>query len=127
MHFVDEHSTFFFLRLALRLISAPVLGTLPNFEKIPVLGFPVLEDFEKFQKSPCAGDFSPVCALCCWTLKNSKKFPKGISPLCGLFGLWCVETLKIFTIPLCVGPVLCGDFENFQNYPVCGPCAVWRL
>ena len=77
-----DQQRFLFLRLALRLISAPVLGTLPNFEKIPVLGFPVLEDFEKFQKSPCAGDFFPVCALCGGTLKNFEKFPIGISPLC---------------------------------------------
>ena len=52
-----------------------------------------------------------------------------------------METLKIFKIPLCVGPLLCGDFENFsklpcvwalccvetlkifQSSPVCGPCA----
>ena len=102
--------TTFFLRLALRLISAPVLGTLPNFEKIPVLGFPVLEDFEKFQKSPCAGEFFPVCALCGGTLKNFKKFPIGISPC--VWALWFV---------------VCGNFENFQSSPVCGPCGVWRL
>ena len=38
--------------------------------------------------------------------------------------VWCVETLKIFKVPLCVGPVVCGDFEYFQNSPVCGPCGV---
>ena len=60
-----------------------------------------------------------------------------------MWALWCVETLKIFKVPLCVGPVLCGDFENFskfpcvwalwcvetlkifQNSPVCGHCAVY--
>ena len=90
-------------------LKAPVLGTLPNFEKFPVLGFPVLEDFEKFQKkSLCWGFFSPVCALCWGTLKNFKKFHMEIPPLC-------------------VGFVVCGDFENFQNFSVCGPCAVWRL
>ena len=38
--------------------------------------------------------------------------------------VWCLETLNIFKVPLCVGPVVCGAFENFQSSPVCGPCAV---
>ena len=51
-----------------------------------------------------------------------------------VFVLWCVETLKIFKVPLCVGSVLwcvetskifqrapvCWDFENLQSSPVCG-------
>ena len=41
-----------------------MLGTLKNFEKISVLGLPVLEDFEKFQKIP-KRDFPPMlCGVC---------------------------------------------------------------
>ena len=28
---------------------------------------------------------------------------------------------------LCVGSVVCGEIENFQNSPVCGSCGVWAL
>ena len=28
-----------------------------------------------------------------------------------------METLKIFKVPLCVGPVVCEDFENFSKFP----------
>ena len=106
-----------FLRFDLRVISASVLETLPNFEKIPVLGFSVLEDFEKFQKSPCVGDFF-VCLPCVGGLWKFSKIPyRDFPPVCGFFGLWCVETLKFFTKPLCVGPVVCGNFENFSKFP----------
>ena len=50
-------------------------------------------------------------------------------PLCVGSLLWCVMTLKNFKVTLCVGSVLwCGDFENFQRAPVCedfkkNPCA----
>ena len=61
-----------FLRFDLRVISASVLETLPNFEKIPVLGFSVLEDFEKFQKKSLCWGFFRVFALCGGTLKIFK-------------------------------------------------------
>ena len=50
-----------------------------------------------------------------------------ISPVCGVSGVWCVETLKIFKISLCVESVVCGDFENFQGSPACRVCGVWCM
>ena len=83
----------------------------------------VLEDFETFQKSPCAGDFFPVCALCGGTLKNFEKFPIGISHLCvgflvcGVWKLWkfskfpCVWALcYIGTLPVNFCIEICSAF-----------------
>ena len=38
--------------------------------------------------------------------------------------MWCVETLKNVKVPLCVGFMVCGDFDNFESFPVCGLYAV---
>ena len=50
----------------------------------------VCGDFEIFQNSLCVGSV-----------------------------LWCVETLKIFKVPLCVGPVL-GTLKFFEKIPCTG-------
>ena len=47
-----------------------------------------------------------------------------------VFVLWCVRTLKIFKVPLCVGPVLwCVGTLSFFKIPcvwaLC--CGVWGL
>ena len=56
--------------------------------------------------------------LCVETLKIFKV------PMCVGSMVWYVETLKNFKVPLCVGSVVCGDFEKFQSPTVCGHCAV---
>ena len=57
--FQQEIRQFFLFKACLK---APVLETWKNFKKIPVLGIPVLEDFEILWKNPCGGDIPP----CVW-------------------------------------------------------------
>ena len=100
-----------------------------NFQSSVVCGLcAVCRDFENFQSSL-------VCGLCavCWDFENFQS-----SLVCGLCTVWCVETLKIFKLPLCVGSVLCcvwrlwrfsyfpgvWGFDIFQSSPVCGLCGV---
>ena len=87
-------TTFFFEAV----LEAPVLGTLKNFEKIPVCGpcAVVCGDFEIFQSSPVCGP----CGVVCGDFENFQN-----SHLCDSFA---------------------GDFEKFcySGFPVCGLCAV---
>ena len=86
-HQFEIHNVFF-LKACLKAYFFPVLGTLKNFDKIPVLGFSVLEDFEKFQKSPCAVDFF---SCICLVLGDFEKFQKcyiDFPPVCRLLGVW---------------------------------------
>ena len=139
-------STFFFFTAV---PYGPCTGEIGFSRKIPVLGI--------LKKLPCwkrlffsenfpIGKIVPLCVgpvlWCVGTLKFFK-ISLCVGPVLWYVGtlsffnislcvgpvLWCVWTLKFFKLPLCVGPVLwCGDFEFFQNFPVCGPCAVvWRL
>ena len=39
-----------------------------------------------------------------------------------MWTLWCVESLIFFKVPLCVGFVVCGEFDFFQSSPVWGYC-----
>ena len=59
------------------------------------------------------------------TLKNFEKIPWVWAVWCGVV---CGDFENFQSFPVC-GPcvVVCEDFENFQSFPVCGPCAVWRL
>ena len=135
MHLLIETYLTTFLMVSLRLISTSVLGPLSNFEKIPLLGFPVLKIF------------SPMCVLFWWTLKKFKKFPIGIPPLCVIslvcgvwrlwkfsrfpcvWELWFVETLQIVTQHSLVCGTCVGDFEIFSKkslylgIPLREPCS----
>ena len=74
----------------------------------------VCEDFENFQSSP-------VCAL--WFVDTLNFFSK--TPLC-VGPVLCEDfEFVIKNSPVCVGPVVCGDFDFFfKNSPVRRPCGV---
>ena len=77
-------------------------GVCGDFEisEFPLCGGSTLrcEDFDFFK-------FTCVWALCCAVV--------------------CVETLRFFKIPPCVGPkIWCVRTLSFQSPPVCGPCDV---
>ena len=50
-------------------------------------------------------------------------FGEFLLSLCVGSVLWCVETLKIFKVPLCVGPVLYRDIA--RTFPVQKSCAAF--